>query len=106
MLGETRTKGLIHAAMGGVLFLLLVGLSHWLKSLGWHHMPWEFAIPAGLAISGLVQAATGIPFSELSTRWDTIKPWQRGVYGISLLLVSFALMAAIAFSYIFYSQPA
>jgi len=65
-------------------------------------MPWEFAIPAGFALAGLLQAITGIPFAHLASQWDALQPWQRGVFGVRIVIASFALLSAAAIAYVSY----
>lgn len=102
MPSNIRLKGFFQVAWGSALFAVLAGIGQWLNSLGWHHMPWEFAIPAGFALAGLLQAITGVPFAQLASRWDALEPWQRGVFGIGIVLASFALLAAATMAYVSY----
>jgi hypothetical protein len=96
MLSEVRKKGLILFGSAGALFLALAYGGYLLKRAGWEHVPWEVAIPAGFALSGAVQAITGVPFTQLAERWDSLRGWQRGVLGIALIVAVFALfMAAV-----------
>lgn len=44
---------------------------------------------------GLGQAGTGVPFRDLAARWDSLKGWQRGVLGITILAVFSALLFGI-----------
>jgi hypothetical protein len=37
--------------------------------------------PGGFALAGLLQWISGVPFSEMSDRWNALPGWQRGVYG-------------------------
>lgn len=49
--------------------------------------------PGGFAIAGLIQLISGVPFSELSDKWDSLKGWQRGVFGVAI----FAFVAILLF---------
>ena len=51
-----------------------------------------FVIGAGLL--GLVQAVTGIPVPTLATRWASLRPWQRGVISVAVILA--AMCAGVA----------
>lgn len=102
MLSNIRIKGLFQVIWASALFAVFFGIGYRLNSLGWHHMPWEFAIPAGFAIAGLLQAITGIPFIRLASQWDALRPWQRGVFGVGIVLASFALLSAAAIAYLSY----
>lgn len=38
-------------------------------------------VPGGFALAGLMQSITGVPFADLSNRWNSLKGWQRGLIG-------------------------
>lgn len=99
-LSEIRREGLIRAAWASGLFAALLALTLWLTSIGFPHTPWEFAIPGGFALSGIIQAVTGVPFARFASRWDGLKPWQRGVSGVAIVLAAAALIFAMAAAYI------
>ncbi|MEP6899512.1 MAG: hypothetical protein ABI870_13370 [Rhodanobacter sp.] len=96
MVSDVRGKGLLLFGWTGALFLALAYVGYLLNRAGWKHVPWEVAIPAGFALSGAVQAITGVPFTQFAARWDALRGWQRGVLGIALILAVFSLfMAAV-----------
>ena len=39
-----------------------------------------------------MQLMTGVPFSDLSDRWNGLKGWQRGVIGLVTFLLGLALL--------------
>jgi AcrR family transcriptional regulator len=41
---------------------------------------------------GLVEVTTGVPVTEVSSAWDALAGWQRGVLGILIVALAFALM--------------
>lgn len=47
----------------------------------------------------LLELITGVPFTELSNRWDALKGWQRGVIGLTgcgvLITLIIVLMGSI-----------
>ncbi len=102
MLNSVRAKGLFQVLWASALFAAFSAFSYWLNSIGWRHVPWEFAIPAGFALAGLLQAITGIPFASFATRWDELRPWQRGVLGIGIVIGCFVLLFCLAAAYIYY----
>lgn len=102
VLSDIRMKGLFQVTWASALFAVFLALGYWLDSMGWHHLPWEFAIPAGFALAGLLQAITGIPFVRFASQWDSLRPWQRGVLGIGIVLASFALLFAAGVAYVSY----
>jgi hypothetical protein len=98
-----RRKGLIQATLAAAIFVALLAFARWLNSVGFDHTPWEFAIPGGFAIAGLIQAVTGIPFKEFSSRWDALEPWQRGLFGTALVVGIAAILYGGSIIYILYS---
>lgn len=50
-------------------------------------VPFIFILPpVAWFLAGVLQMITGVPFGELSTRWDSLAGWQRGVIGVSVFL--------------------
>ncbi len=45
--------------------------------------------------------ATGVPFEELSGRWDGLAGWQRGVLGVSLFLAGLLILAVVCLIILF-----
>lgn len=86
-----------------MLFVALIVLFMWLETKGWHHVPWEIAIPGGFALAGAIQLATGVPFSNLASRWDSLKGWQRSVFGMGLLFGVTVLIVFVAAMYVVYT---
>lgn len=97
-----RKRGLFQLAWASALFVVLAGFAYWLDSRGWHHFPWEFAIPAGFALAGLLQGVTGVPFARLASQWDALRPWQRGVLGTAIALAISGVLFGGAVLYIVY----
>ena len=98
-----RQKGFRLLTISGFAFFAIVGLLWWLDTKGWHYVPWMVAIPAGFALSGAIQLTTGIPFSELAGRWDSLKGWQRGVLGMSILLAVAVVITFVLAMYVIYT---
>jgi len=101
-IAAVRRSGLLRLTWAGLLFLAIGCGSLWLNSKGWHHVPWECFIPGGIALAGALQLVTGIPFTEFSSRWDSLAGWQRGVFGVAILLVASTIIFLIAAFYVVY----
>lgn len=97
MISATRKVGLIAFSIGLALAAALGGLAVSFDLLRYKPIPWLLAIPVALAMAGLGQAATGVPFSQMASQWDALQGWQRGVLGV-LAVIAFAalLFCAIA----------
>ena len=55
--------------------------------------------PIAWGLAGVLQVTTGVPFEELSGRWDRLAGWQRGVIGISVFgagLLALGVLCVIA----------
>jgi hypothetical protein len=48
-----------------------------------------------MAVVGMLMAVTGLSMREMSIKWNSLRPWQRGVLGIS-----FSLMCVFLFGYL------
>ena len=46
-------------------------------------------LPGAFALMGLLEIITGVPFNDISGKWDNLKGWQRGVLGIIIAILSF-----------------
>jgi hypothetical protein len=92
MLSPIRKAGL-HAFLFGLTIAASGGWAAMSFQL-WRFKPfgWILAIPVAIAMIGLGQAATGIPFRQLSSQWDALAGWQRGVLGVAILLAFSALL--------------
>lgn len=53
------------------------------------------AIPGALALLGVVEIITGIPYHQLARRWDSLRGWQRGVYGTFIVLIATAVIIMV-----------
>jgi hypothetical protein len=48
--------------------------------------------PVGWAFAGLLELMTGVPFKEMSRRWDELRGWERGLLGTMVAFFAFILM--------------
>jgi len=92
---SVRRKGLFQFLMGllafAVILVVLLLLSQYVSNVV---IPIGLLLPGAYALAGLVEFATGIPFIELARRWDSLKGWQRGVFGAFIVIVALFLMLA------------
>lgn len=99
-----RVRGFLQFLGAGAIF---AGLLYWLslqyQGGGDNRAPGGIfslifmMIPGGFSMAGLIQAISGVPFSELSDKWNSLKGWQRGLYGFGIfLLVATLLFGGIA----------
>jgi hypothetical protein len=94
-----RLKGLLHfLGFGAVVAVALWWLiaqrvdRPGVISSGWSPWLYVLMVPGGIALAGLVQFVSGVPFSQLSERWDGLKGWQRGIFGVLIFLAAIALL--------------
>ena len=94
-----RLRGLLNFLGGSLLFALMLAWWAWWQARnpgrtlpGAPFSVLVIAAPGGFAISGLIQLLVGVPFAELSDKWNSLKGWQRGVYGIAIVAFAFVLI--------------
>ena len=99
-----RMRGLVQLLLSGAIFYLLLKSfmalnqsqpTSTLTTLSFYGL----AVPGGFAIAGFVQMVSGTPFSKLSEKWNSLKGWQRGVYGTSIFLGVAVLVFGSLFLY-------
>jgi hypothetical protein len=94
---NTRLKGLAILLLGGFGALVFTVVAASLKAKGYEIYGVGWGIPGAYALSGLIQAVTGVPFTQISEQWDELEGWQRGVLGVIVVCVAIAIfMAGVA----------
>jgi hypothetical protein len=96
---NTRVKGLIKLLIGAPLFGLIIS---WLvKQHGKGREPFIeatlMAAPGAFGLIGLIELATGTPFSKFSESWNRLQGWQRGVLGVVVCSATFLVLTAALF---------
>ena len=94
-MNSTRRSGLLLFLGSAVMFVLLAVVGAKLGENGWSISGWGWGVPGAFAFAGLIQFVSGVPFSELSSRWDSLAGWQRGILGIAIVVASLVPLAAI-----------
>jgi hypothetical protein len=90
-----RKKGTKKLAIG---IFSLIGVSYfvyWLQQQG--YTPNSFALiglgaPVAIGLVGLLEVAMNRPFSEMEEWWDDLKGWQRGILGVLVVILAFAVL--------------
>jgi hypothetical protein len=90
-MNDVRKSGLTLLLIAGAIAAAFGFFAMKLTREGWGLLGLGWGIPGAFALAGLVQLVSGVPFSELAARWDSLKGWQRGVLG--LLIVGVAVGA-------------
>ena len=85
---ETRRQGIKKIAIGiaaltiaTVAFALLKMNNMTAYGVGW-------GVPGAIILVGLVELVAGVPFMTISSKWDSLKGWQRGVLGTLLVVIT------------------
>jgi hypothetical protein len=90
-----RKIGLVQFVTFGTIALAICYGAYVATASGHHIVAVEvLAIPGGFALAGLVQAITGVSFSTLAARWQSLAGWQRGIVGVLIAVLAFALAIA------------
>lgn len=97
---NVRTKALLKLVGGALGFLILY--STLLKNgvgdggQGSRLRVMALAVPGAFLLAGLIEVVTGAPFQQVSTQWDSLQGWQRGILGIVIVVVAvIALMGTM-----------
>jgi hypothetical protein len=89
---SVRQEGLRRFAIGAAVFAIGITIPVFLLPYLGHQLTppgmIPFALPGAYALSGLIEAVTGISFIEAARRWDELQGWQRGVFGTFIVLVA------------------
>ena len=95
-LTPVRRKGLFKFLIGALVFAVVLGvLLQLLEYVSNLIVPIGLLLPGAYALAGLVEFITGIPFFELARRWDSLKGWQRGVFGTAIVVMALFLIIGI-----------
>jgi hypothetical protein len=99
-MNEVHVSGLMTFLILGAVATVFTRVAYWLKlhsrmiyGAGW-------GVPGAFALAGLVQFVSGVPFAELSAKWDSLQGWQRGVLGVIIFVFAcgliFGILAVVA----------
>jgi hypothetical protein len=87
-MNDVRRAGLRLFLIAGAITAVLGFIAIQLTSKGWQIFGYAWGIPGAFTLAGLAQVVSGVPFSELSSRWDALEGWQRGVLGTLIFVAS------------------
>jgi len=100
---NVRTKGLLKVLGSGFAFaaVFLTVLENGLgdPSVGGPFKLIAMGLPGAFTLVGLIELLTGIEFTHISSKWDPLHGWQRGILG--LLIVALAIVLLFAGLYLF-----
>ncbi len=92
---SVRKKGMFKFLVGSLAGIAAGYLLHtWEESGSTTNMFYLIAIasPAAWGLGGLLEFIMNRPFSEMEIWWGSLKGWQRGILGLFVVILSFALM--------------
>jgi hypothetical protein len=85
-MNSTRKSGLILFATSVASTAALIAMGQRMHDEGRQFAGFLWAMPGALTLVGLVQLVSGVPFTELSSRRNSLEGWQRGVLGTLIFL--------------------
>ncbi len=94
-MSSVRVQGAKTFFVGAILAALIGTLAYVLKLHNYAILGVGWGIPGAVALIGLVQVVSGVPFAELSAKWDSLHGWQRGVLGTLIFAVACAIIFGI-----------
>lgn len=58
------------------------------------------AVPGAVALIGLLEIITGLAFTDISKKWDSLAGWQRGILGLVVVSLFFLvfMFGVVAFA--------
>jgi hypothetical protein len=99
-MNSTRRSGLTIFLVGAVVTAGICWYGMKLGENGGKLIGLGWGVPAVVAMVGLIQLVSGVPFSDLSGRWDALEGWQRGVLGTLFLLLACGVIFLAIFAYV------
>ena len=95
MLENIRLSGLLKTVIGIIGATAAGFFIAWIRKQG-YELGWGgwiiFGAPGAYGASGLLELITGVPFFELSEKWDDLAGWQRGLLGLVVVILCFGLL--------------
>jgi hypothetical protein len=82
---QVRIIGAVKLALGMGVFLLIWRLGYVVLS------PLVFVV----ALSGLLEVLTGVSWRTTASRWSTLRPWQRGVASVLVVIATVGLFVLV-----------
>jgi hypothetical protein len=90
-----RKFGLIVFVTAGSIEVVICYGAYVATAYGLHDTLIELlAIPGAFALAGAMQAITGVSFATIASNWQSLAGWQRGIIGLFIVMVAFALAFA------------
>ncbi|RPI77555.1 MAG: hypothetical protein EHM45_08635 [Desulfobacteraceae bacterium] len=98
MTPNIRIRGLVKGIVGLVVIVGLVYVLFWLNAREFSFIRWLVvlvALPGAYGLAGFIEFISGIPFRELSKRWAGLAGRQRGVLGVSIVILVLVLLIVV-----------
>jgi hypothetical protein len=73
--------GIVALAIAAIAFAMLKMNNMTAYGVGW-------GIPGAVVLVGLIELIGGVPFMQVSSKWDSLQGWQRGVLGTLIVVVT------------------
>jgi hypothetical protein len=90
-----RVSGLVMFLIAGAFATAFTLAAHWLRLHNTMMYGFGWGVPGAFALAGLIQFVSGVPFTQLSAKWDSLKGWQRGVLGVIIFVFAVALIFGV-----------
>lgn len=106
-----RTRGMLQCLGSGALFALMLWWFMHERQTNPENalMPSgpvglvAFGAPGAFAIAGLMQWIAGVPFSDMSDRWNALAGWKQALIGLGVFFGGLVLLfgGLMVYSYLF-----
>lgn len=94
---SVRQKGLIKILIGVPLAVIWFLLQQKVEQISEFLRLIVPGFPGVLALIGILELITGSPLSHTAAKWDSLKGWQRGIFGTMVALAFLALVMFIVY---------
>lgn len=100
MESSIRKRGIKKLIVGAIAGLIVGYFVYWLQLQGYSPKGYALIVlgaPVAWGFVGLLEVLMNRPFSEMEEWWNSLKGWQKGVIGLVVTAIAFAIaIGAIA----------
>jgi uncharacterized membrane protein YagU involved in acid resistance len=93
---HVRQRALKKIGIGAVLTAAWLGLVLVLSGRGYTFWGPGVGLPCVFFLMGLVELVFGRSFGALAQEWEELEGWQRGIYGLIVVVIATCVILAVA----------
>lgn len=93
---HVRRRALKKVAIGAVITAAWLGLVLVVSGRGYSFWGPGVGLPCVFFLMGLVELVSGRSFGAFAQEWDELEGWQRGIYGLIVVVIATCVILAVA----------